>query len=182
VALLGIAVALVLMFVPIDADFGDDPLLRLQGFGRQAGPAPTTAECGSAVSNLGTPSGGGTLYTLARDRACHETSKRRAAIAFAAGTILVVLGVAGVVRGEQHGDGNGGTDGLRPTVATPGNRGADEGGPVERRGEAPAPEQQAGHDTGGAGLEGHELADPALTDGADDAEATSRGTRVSRDE
>lgn len=94
-------VALVVMFLPVDASFADDPLLRLQGFGRQAGPAPTTADCGSALSNLGTPSGGGTLYEVARDRACHEASKRRAAIAFAGGLVLVVIGVAGVVRAEQ---------------------------------------------------------------------------------
>jgi hypothetical protein len=93
-----VAVAVVVMFLPVSASFADDPLLRLQGFGRQAGPAPTTAECGSALSNLGTPSGGGTLYEVARDRACHDVSQRRGAIAFAGGLLLVVLGFVGMVR------------------------------------------------------------------------------------
>jgi hypothetical protein len=162
-------VALVLVFIPIEANFADDPLLRLQGFGRQAGPAPTTTDCGSPLSNLGTPSGGGTLYRVASDRACHEASKRRAAIAFAAGTMLVVLGVAGVARGQRVGDG------LRLSGAAPGQSGGDEGGAVEGGGDAPAPEEQAGDDAGGSGLEGDELADPALADGADDAKAASGG-------
>src|SRR5207237_2992384 len=114
VALLGIAVALVLVFIPIEANFADDPLLRLQGFGRQAGPAPTTTDCGSPLSNLGTPSGGGTLYQVASDRACHEASKRRAAIAFAAGTLLVVLGMTGVVGGQRQGAGLRGPADLAP--------------------------------------------------------------------
>lgn len=94
-------IAVAVMFLPVHASFADDPLLRLQGFGRQAGPAPTKADCGSALSNLGTPSGGGTLYETARDRACHDVSQRRAALAFAGGLLLVVLGVAGMVRVER---------------------------------------------------------------------------------
>jgi hypothetical protein len=101
-ALIGVLIAIGVIFLPVEASLADDPLLRLQGFGRQAGAAPTTADCGSALSNLGTPSGGETLYEVARDRACHNASKRRAAIAFAAGLPLVVLGVAGLVRGEQE--------------------------------------------------------------------------------
>lgn len=100
-ALLGVLIAIVVILLPVDAGFGDDPLLRLQGFGRQAGPAPTTAACGSAVSNLGTPAGGGTLYEVARDRACHDASKRQAAIAFAAGLVFVVVGAAGALTGEK---------------------------------------------------------------------------------
>ena len=88
------AIAIVGFFLPVDASFADDPLLRLQGFGRQAGPAPTTADCGSVLANLGNPSGGGTLYEVARDRACHDVSKRRAALAFATGLVFVVVGVA----------------------------------------------------------------------------------------
>lgn len=176
--------ALVLVFIPIDANFADDPLLRLQGFGRQAGPAPTTADCGSPLSNLGTPAGGGTLYQVARDRACHDASKRRAAIAFAAGTVLVVLGVAGVVRDQEQegGAGERRSAPLRPSLAAPRESGSDEGGPVQGGGDAPAPEQQTGDDAGGAGLEGDELADPALPDGADDTKAPSGSGRVPDDE
>jgi hypothetical protein len=182
VALLGILVALVLLFVPIEASFADDPLLRLQGFGRQAGPAPTTADCGSPLSNLGTPSGGGTLYEVARDRACHEASKRRAAIAFAGGMVLVVLGVAGVVRGQQQGDGERRSGVLRSSLAAPRESGADEGGPVEGGSDAPAPEQQAGDDASGSGLEGDELPDAALPDRAEDAKTASGRGGVPDDE
>lgn len=170
-ALLGVVAAVALMFVQIDTDFSDDPLLRLQGFGRQAGPAPTTARCGSPLSNLQTPSGGGTLYEVARDRACHEASKRRAAIAFAAGTLLVVLGVAGVVRADQR-------DPLGAGQPAPRNRRADERDPVNGGRDGPAPEQQTGDDAGGASLESDELADAVLADGGEDTHSAGGGGGV----
>jgi hypothetical protein len=95
--LAGLAIFVGAAFSRVHADFSQDPLLRLQGFGREAGPVPTTASCGSAISNLAEPGAGGTLYSIARDSACHDVARRRVAIGLAGGLALAVAGFAGVI-------------------------------------------------------------------------------------
>ncbi len=92
----GIVFALALLFVPVRASFGDDPVLRLQGFDRQRSFLATSVSCGSAPSNLTAPEGTRTLYEVARDAACHEAGVRRAWVAVAVGALLVVGGFLGM--------------------------------------------------------------------------------------
>ncbi len=93
----GIVFALALLFVPVRASFGDDPVLRLQGFDRQRSFLATSVSCGSASSNLAAPEGTRTLYEVARDAACHRAGVRRVWLAVAVGSLLVVGRFVGMV-------------------------------------------------------------------------------------
>ncbi|MFN2609245.1 MAG: hypothetical protein ABR511_15360 [Acidimicrobiales bacterium] len=92
----GLLVVGVLVVVPVHARFGDDPMLRLQGFDRQRSFLPTDVSCGSAVSTLDEPIGSRPLYDVARDDACHEAGVRRVWVALAAGAVLAAGGMAGL--------------------------------------------------------------------------------------
>ncbi len=89
----GVALVLLLLITPVHADFGDDPVLRLQGFDQQRSFLPTSVACGSALSNLNVPSGTRNLYDVARDNACHRDGLRRFWLSFAFGGVLVTAGL-----------------------------------------------------------------------------------------
>ena len=93
----GLVLALALLFVPVRASFGDDPVLRLQGFDRQRSFLATSVSCGAAPSNLVAPEGTRSLYQVARDAACHRAGVRRVWVAAALGSVLVVGGFLGMV-------------------------------------------------------------------------------------
>jgi hypothetical protein len=93
----GVVLAVGLLFVPVRASFGDDPVLRLQGFDRQRSFLATSVSCGAAPSNLVAPEGTRTLYEVARDAACHRAGVRRVWVAAALGSVLVVGGLLGIV-------------------------------------------------------------------------------------
>lgn len=89
----GAVLLLLLLVAPVRASFGDDPVLRLQGFDAARSFLPTSVSCGIAPANLATPSGTRSLYDVARDRACHRNSVRRFWMAFAFGGVLVAAGL-----------------------------------------------------------------------------------------
>lgn len=91
VAGLGLLAVVVLLLKPVRASFDDDPILRLQAFDRPVGALPTEVDCGSALSAIRGSSAPASLYTIARDEACHEEGYRRLVAAIAAGTVVVVL-------------------------------------------------------------------------------------------
>ncbi|HWC10055.1 MAG TPA: hypothetical protein VG455_02420 [Acidimicrobiales bacterium] len=93
----GVVLALALLFVPVRASFGDDPILRLQGFDRQRSFLATSVSCGPAPSNLIAGEGTRSLYEVARDAACHRAGVRRVWLAAAVGSVLVVGGFLGMV-------------------------------------------------------------------------------------
>ena len=93
----GFVLALGLLFVPVRASFGDDPVLRLQGFDRQRSFLATSVSCGAAPSNLVAPEGTRTLYEVARDAACHRAGVRRVWVAAALGSLLVIGGFLAMV-------------------------------------------------------------------------------------
>jgi hypothetical protein len=93
----GVVLALALLFVPVRASFGDDPVLRLQGFDRQRSFLATSVSCGAAPSNLVATEGTRSLYDVARDAACHRAGVRRVWIAAALGSVLVAGGLFGMV-------------------------------------------------------------------------------------
>jgi hypothetical protein len=93
----GLVLGLGLLFVPVRASFGDDPVLRLQGFDRQRSFLATSVSCGAAPSNLVAPEGTRTLYEVARDAACHRAGVRRVWVAAALGSVLIVGGFLGIV-------------------------------------------------------------------------------------
>ena len=95
VAIMGAGGFLVLLLLatPVHADFGDDPVLRLQGFDQERSFLPTSVSCGRAFSNLAVPSGTRTLYDVARDDACHANGVRRFWVALAFGGVLVASGL-----------------------------------------------------------------------------------------
>jgi len=86
-------VVIVMLAVPVQARFGNDAVLGLQGFDRQRSFLPTTVSCGLATSNLASPTGSRSFYELARDDACHRRSVHRVWLAVAAGSLLVVAGL-----------------------------------------------------------------------------------------
>ena len=98
----GVVLALGLLFVPVRASFGDDPVLRLQGFDRQRSFLDTSVSCGAAPSNLVAPEGTRTLYEVARDAACHRAGVRRVWVAAALGSLLVIGGFLGVVTATRR--------------------------------------------------------------------------------
>jgi hypothetical protein len=95
--IVGLAVTTVLLLVPVHVNFGDDPVLRLQGFDRQRSFLTTSVSCGSAASNLVAAEGTRSLYEVARDDACHRAGMRRVWVALAAGSFLVAGSLLGVV-------------------------------------------------------------------------------------
>ncbi|HJP66838.1 MAG TPA: hypothetical protein VKA30_11110 [Actinomycetota bacterium] len=86
-------VVIVTLLLPVHADFGDDAVLRLQGFDRQRSFLPTSVDCGLATSNLASPTGTRPFYDVARDDACHDRSVRRVWMALASGAVLVAAGL-----------------------------------------------------------------------------------------
>ena len=95
--MIGVLSAMAVVFLPVDATFGDDPILRLRAFDTAAGGPATTVECGSALTGLGRGSDAVTLYGIARDRACRDASGKRVLTAVAAGAVVVLLGSHGLV-------------------------------------------------------------------------------------
>ena len=95
---LGVLSGLACLVVPVEAAFGDDPLLRLQPFSPGAASQVTEVDCGVPVTNLGRRSQGLSLYGVARDDACREAASRRAATAVAAAGVIGVLALLGVAR------------------------------------------------------------------------------------
>jgi hypothetical protein len=98
----GLVLVVLLLVTSVHASFGDDPLLRLQGFDQERSFLPTSVGCGSAIANLNVPSGTRTLYDVARDGACHTKGVRRFWLALAFGGVMVSAGasVAVVTREE----------------------------------------------------------------------------------
>ena len=93
---LGVLSAVTVMFLPVEAAFGDDPILRLRSFdSTSAGPA-TEVDCGSVVSGIQGSGDTVTLYGIARDRACRDAASRRVVTAVAATAIVVLLGWYGL--------------------------------------------------------------------------------------
>jgi len=99
----GVGLVLLLLLTPVHASFGDDPVLRLQGFDQERSFLPTSVACGSAFGNLDVPSGTRTLYDVARDGACHRNGVRRFWLSFAFGGVLVSAGltVAALAREQE---------------------------------------------------------------------------------
>ncbi len=95
--IVGLAVTTLLLLLPVHVSFGDDPVLRLQGFDRQRSFLATSVSCGPAPSNLTAPEGIRTLYEVARDAACHRAGVRRVWLAVAVGSVLVVGSLLGMV-------------------------------------------------------------------------------------
>lgn len=89
----GLGLAVVVLLVPVHASFGDDPVLRLQGFDRQRSFLPTTVDCGLPTSNLAAPVGTRSLYDVARDDACHRRGVRRFCVAIAGGAVVAAAGL-----------------------------------------------------------------------------------------
>jgi hypothetical protein len=100
--IVGLTVTTVLLLVPVRASFGDDPVLRLQGFDRQRSFLATSVSCGAAPSNLTAPEGTRTLYEVARDAACHREGVRRFWLAVAVGSVLIVGSVLGTVTATRR--------------------------------------------------------------------------------
>jgi hypothetical protein len=92
-AVLGLVAGLAILLVPVNAAFGDDPLLRLQPFSANLESPATDVDCGRPVSVFGRRSAGLSLYDLAYDDACHSAASRRAATAVAAVSLIGVLGL-----------------------------------------------------------------------------------------
>ena len=93
--LAGLVVAVLMLFVPVTVNFSEDALLNLQSFDRQRSILPTEVNCGPAPSNVIEPEGGGSIYEIARDGACHRAGYRRFWLAIAAGTMFVSGGMVG---------------------------------------------------------------------------------------
>ncbi len=92
VAVLGVVIAFAFLSMPVDASVVDDPLLRLRSF--DAAPAAAVSvECGTALGDASTASGGATLFDLARDHACRDASLRRVLTAGAAGAVVALSGL-----------------------------------------------------------------------------------------
>jgi hypothetical protein len=92
----GMLSALAVVFLPVDAAFGDDPILRLRSFDSTSGGPATEVECGTAFEGLRGEGGRVTLYGIARDRACRDAASRRVSASVAAAGIIVVLGLHGL--------------------------------------------------------------------------------------
>jgi hypothetical protein len=94
VVAVGLFLTALLLVAPVRASFGDDPVLRLQGFDRQRSFLSTSVSCGPAPGNLAAPAGARSVYDLARDDACHRASVRRLWVALALGATVVVASFA----------------------------------------------------------------------------------------
>lgn len=95
-AVLGLLAGVAVLLMPVEAAFGDDPLLQLQAFSPSLASATTAVDCGSAMTNLGRRSDGLSLYALAKDDACRHAASRRAATAVAAASVIGLLGLIGL--------------------------------------------------------------------------------------
>lgn len=93
----GLVVAVLLLVVPVKADFSDDVILNLRSFDRQPSLVTTEVDCGPAPTNVLEPGGGGSIYDIARDDACHRVGYRRFWVAIASGATLVSGGLVGLV-------------------------------------------------------------------------------------
>ena len=93
----GLVVAALMLLVPVKATFSDDTLLNLRSFDRQQSILPTEVDCGPAPANVLEPDGGGSIYDIARDDACHRVGYRRFWLAIAAGATLLSGGLVGFV-------------------------------------------------------------------------------------
>lgn len=98
--LAGMILAVLMLFVPVRADFSDDTMLNLRTFDRQRSLLPTEVDCGPAPENVLDPQGGGTIYDLTRDDACHRAGYRRFWLAIATGAVFVGAGLVGFVATE----------------------------------------------------------------------------------
>lgn len=95
-AVLGVLAGLASLLVPVEADLGEEPLLRLAPFSPALAEVATQVDCGSPVSSLGRRSGDLSLYALARDGACRDAATRRVATAVAATAVIGLLGLIGL--------------------------------------------------------------------------------------
>ena len=93
---LGVLSAVAVVLLPVNATFGEDPILRLRSFNTAAGGPATKVACGSALNGLRPGSDAVTLYGIARDRACRDASERRVLTALAAGALVLLLGGLGL--------------------------------------------------------------------------------------
>jgi hypothetical protein len=118
---IGVALAVVFALIPVGVHFDSDPLLRLRQLDPELSPPAPTAQCGSPITNLRTEPTGTSLYEIARAHACQEAGIRRLLVAVAAGSLLVMLGLVGLV----------GSTATKPSsttrVALPSERGVSEG-------------------------------------------------------
>ncbi len=101
--LLGVLSAVAVVFLPVHATFGDDPILRLRPYDTASGGPATAVRCGSAVNGLRPGSDAVTLYGIARDRACRDASEKRALTALASGALVVLLGCLGLAASARRG-------------------------------------------------------------------------------
>lgn len=92
---LGVLVAVALALLPVRVHFASDPLLRLRDLDPELSPPAATADCGSPRNSLNTSAKGTSLYELARASACRDAGRRRLAVAAAAGSLIIVLGLVG---------------------------------------------------------------------------------------
>lgn len=98
----GLVIAVLMLFIPVRASFGDDPVLRFQGFDRQRSFLPTEVDCGPAPANVGEPAGTGSIYDIARDDACHRVGYRRFWLAIAVAATFLAGGFVALVAAEQE--------------------------------------------------------------------------------
>jgi len=101
-AALGVVAGLAILVVPVDAAFGDDPLLRLQPFSPGMASAATEVDCGRPVGNFGRRSEGLSLYDLASAEACRDAAGRRATTAVAATAVIGLLALLGAGGARDH--------------------------------------------------------------------------------
>ncbi len=92
-SVLGLVAGLAFLLVPVEAAFGDDPLLRFQPFSPGLAAGATVVDCGRPVSNLRRQAEGLGIYDLALNDACRRAAARRAATAVAAVSMIGVLGL-----------------------------------------------------------------------------------------
>ena len=94
--MLGVLSAATVVLMPVEAAFGDDPILRLRSFDSTSAVPATEVACGTVLSGLRGSGETVTLYGIARDRACREAASRRVLTALAVGAIVVLLGMQSV--------------------------------------------------------------------------------------
>lgn len=103
-AILGLVAGMAFLLVPVEAAFGDDPLMRLQPFSPTLAASATQVDCGLPVGNLGRRSDGLSISRLASDDACRRASARRVASAVAVAALIGVLALIGLAgAGDRRG-------------------------------------------------------------------------------
>ncbi len=95
-AVLGLLAAMAVLVLPVEAAFGDHPILRLQPFSPGLAGAVTQVDCGTPLGNFGRRTDGLSLYNLALDDACRAAASERAATAVAAVGVIGLLAVFGL--------------------------------------------------------------------------------------